>query len=262
MIPIQLNQRCALVTGGSGGLGHSISSFLARAGAKVAVHYHDNEQKTAEALVTAITKKGKQAQAFKADISYQTQVERMFREIESVFGGVDILINNAGIDGPRAAVGSDDSKAWEKVVSIDLMGAYYCARAAIPHMKRVKNGIIINITSVHEYIPWSGYSAYASAKAGLSMFTKTLAQETSSLGIRVVAIAPGAIKTPINEVVWSDPQKLKGLDQKISMGRIGKPEEIGSVVVFLASDLASYITGTTLAVDGGMLLYPEFRQDG
>jgi len=105
-------------------------------------------------------------------------------------------------------------------------------------------------------------SAYTSAKAGLSMFTKTLAQETADKGIRVVAIAPGAIQTPINQSVWSDPQSLKDLNEKISMGRLGNPEEIGNVAAFLASDLASYITGTTLAVDGGMLIYPEFRHGG
>ena len=115
---------------------------------------------------------------------------------------------------------------------------------------------------MHDFIPWEGYSAYTSAKAGLSMFTKTLAQETADKGIRVVAIAPGAIKTPINEAVWGNPDTLKDLDDKIAMERLGAPEEIGHVVAFLASDLASYITGTTIAVDGGMLIYPDFRHGG
>ncbi len=261
MINLDLQGQCALVTGGSGGLGRAIAETLATAGARVAVHYRKGLDE-AEAVVAAIQKLGGRAQAFQADVSDPAAVEKMLQEIESVFGGLDILVNNAGMDGPRASVGEDDPLVWEKVLAVDLMGPYYCARAAIPRMEKAKHGVIINITSVHEFIPWEGYSAYTSAKAGLSMFTKTLAQETADKGIRVVAIAPGAIQTPINQSVWADPQSLKDLDEKISMGRLGRPEEIGNVVAFLASDLASYITGTTLAVDGGMLIYPEFRHGG
>ena len=129
-------------------------------------------------------------------------------------------------------------------------------------MTRQKRGVIVNTTSVHEFIPWAGYSAYTSAKAGLSMFSKTLAQEVASAGIRVIAVAPGAIKTPINANVWQDLKGLADLDKKIPMGRIGEPDEIGHAIAFLCSDLASYITGVTLAVDGGMLLYPDFRHGG
>ena len=261
MISLDLQDRRALVTGGSGGLGRAIAETLAAAGAQVAVHYRKGLDE-AEAVVAAIQKQGGKAQAFQADVADPAAVEKLLQEIESAFGGLDILVNNAGMDGQRASVGEDDPQAWEKILAVDLMGPYYCARAAIPRMEKAKRGVIINITSVHEFIPWEGYSAYTSAKAGLSMFTKTLAQETADKGIRVVAIAPGAIQTPINQSVWSDPQSLKDLDEKISMGRLGKPEEIGNVVAFLASDLASYITGTTLAVDGGMLIYPEFRHGG
>lgn len=266
MIGIDLQDRRALVTGGSGGLGKAICEILAAAGAQVAVHYLKDppgqNEAAAAAVVTTIEKKGGKAQAFQADISDQQAVDALFQEIEGAFGGLDILVNNAGIDGPHAMVGGGDPRVWEKVLAVDLMGPYYCARAAIPRMEKAGRGVIVNITSVHEFIPWEGYSAYTSAKAGLSMFTKTLAQETADKGIRVVALAPGAIQTPINESVWSDPRSLKDLDQKISMGRLGKPEEVGNVVVFLASDLASYITGTTLVVDGGMLIYPDFRHGG
>ena len=129
-------------------------------------------------------------------------------------------------------------------------------------MLQRQRGVILNITSVHEFIPWAGYSAYTSAKAGLAMLTKTLAQEVAGQGVRVLALAPGAIKTPINADVWRNPQGLADLNKKIAMGRMGEPEEIARVAAFLVSDLASYITGVTLAVDGGMLLYPDFRQGG
>ncbi|MBN6740925.1 glucose 1-dehydrogenase [Acidithiobacillus sp. MC6.1] len=261
MIYLNLQGKRALVTGASGGLGRAIAETLAAAGAQVAVHYRKGKDE-ADTVVSCIEKAGGKAQAFQADISDPAAVENLVQQIEAAFGGLDILVNNAGMDGPHALVGEDDPQAWEKVIAVDLMGPYYCARAAIPRMEKNQDGVIINITSVHEFIPWEGYSAYTSAKAGLSMFTKTLAQETADKGIRVVALAPGAIQTPINESVWSDPQSLKDLDKKISMGRLGKPEEIGNVVAFLVSDLASYITGTTLAVDGGMLIYPDFRHGG
>ncbi len=261
MIHLDLQGRRALVTGGSGGLGRAIAETLAAAGAQVAVHYRKGKDE-ADTVVSSIAKAGGKAQAFQADVSDPAAVEKLIQQIEDAFGGLDILINNAGMDGPRALVGDDDPQTWEKVIGVDLLGPYYCARSAIPRMEKSKRGVIINVTSVHEFIPWEGYSAYTSAKAGLSMFTKTLAQETADKGIRVVALAPGAIQTPINELVWSNPDSLKDLDKKISMGRLGKPEEIGNVVAFLVSDLASYITGTTLAVDGGMLIYPDFRHGG
>ncbi len=261
MIAIDLQGKNALVTGGSGGLGRAISEMLAAAGAQVAVHYRKGQEE-AEAVVQSIEKAGGKARAFAADVSDPQAVERLLQEVESAFGGLDILVNNAGMDGPHALVGDDDPQSWEKVIAVDLQGPYYCARAAIPRMEKQKAGVILNVTSVHEFIPWEGYSAYTSAKAGLSMFTKTLAQETADKGIRVVALAPGAIKTPINQSVWDDPESLKDLDKKISMGRLGKPEEIAHVVAFLVSDLASYVTGTTLAVDGGMLIYPDFRHGG
>lgn len=261
MIAIDLQGRRALVTGGSGGLGRAIAETLAAAGAQVAVHYRKGQTAAAD-VVAAIEKNGGKAQAFQADISDPQAVGDLIHAVEAAFGGVDILVNNAGMDGPRAAVGADDPQVWAKVLAVDLMGPYYCARAVIPLMEQAGRGVIINVTSVHEFIPWEGYSAYTSAKAGLSMFTKTLAQETAEKNIRVVAIAPGAIQTPINEAVWRDPRLLKDLDQKISMARMGKPEEIGNVVAFLASDLASYMTGTTVAVDGGMLIYPDFRHGG
>jgi len=262
MITIDLKDRAALVTGASGGLGQAISKTLAAAGARVAVHYRKGEETKVQALLEALRAQGGTAEAFSADISDAADVTALVAAVEKRFGGLDILVNNAGIDGPRQPVGEDDIKAWAQVLAVDLFGPYYCARAAIPVMAKRRRGVIVNITSVHEFIPWEGYSAYTSAKAGLSMFTKTLAQETADKGIRVVAVAPGAIQTPINEAVWDNPETLKDLDEKIAMGRLGHAEEVANAVAFLSSDLASYITGTTLSVDGGMLLYPDFRHGG
>jgi glucose 1-dehydrogenase len=261
MIGIDLTGRRALVTGANSGLGRAIALSLAAAGARVGVNYLFDES-SADAVIAEMPLSATPGATFKADISKPEDVERMFSELDATFGGIDILVNNAGIDGPRELCADSDPLHWRKVLDVNLQGPYLCARQAVKRMLPGKRGVILNITSVHEFIPWAGYSAYTATKAALSMFTKTLAQEVAADGIRVNAIAPGAIRTPINKDVWSNPGSLKDLDEKIAMGRPGDPEEIGRVAAFLASDLASYITGTTLAVDGGMLIYPDFSHGG
>lgn len=261
MIPIDLSGRRALVTGANSGLGRAIALALAAAGARVGVHYL-NDRAAAEAVIAEMAQPAAPAAAFGADVSQPAQVERMFAEVDAAFGGLDILVNNAGLDGPREPCADSDPGHWQQVIAVDLQGAYYCARQALKRMLPQRRGVILQITSVHEFIPWAGYSAYTSAKAALSMFTKTVAQEVATDGIRVLALAPGAIRTPINADVWGHPDSLRDLDQKIAMARPGEPDEIGRVAAFLVSDLASYITGTTLAVDGGMLIYPDFSHGG
>jgi len=261
MIPIDLSGRRALVTGANSGLGRSIALNLAAAGARVGLHYL-SDRASAEAVIASMPQPGGPAAAFGADVSDLAQVERMFVEVDAAFGGLDILVNNAGLDGPREACADSDPAHWQKVIAVDLQGSYYCARQALKRMLPQRRGVILQITSVHEFIPWAGYSAYTSAKAALSMFTKTVAQEVATDGIRVLAIAPGAIRTPINADVWGNPESLRDLDEKIAMARPGEPDEIGRVAAFLVSDLASYITGTTVAVDGGMLIYPDFSHGG
>jgi NAD(P)-dependent dehydrogenase (short-subunit alcohol dehydrogenase family) len=149
-----------------------------------------------------------------------------------------------------------------KVIDINLKGAFLCARQALKRMVAQKSGVVLNTSSVHEVIAWTGYSAYTASKAGMSMMAKSLAQEAAPHGVRVLCIAPGAIKTPINETVWSDPQGYKDLLTKIPLGRIGEPEDIGRMAVVLASDIASYVTATTVFVDGGMTDYPSFAHGG
>ncbi len=262
MIPIDLSGRTALITGGESGLGAATAKSLAQAGADVAITYHD-QPTAAEAVMARMKPFGGKVEIVRlADVADQSQVAALFRWMDERFGGVDILVNNAGIDGGRAVCAESDPLAWRRVIDVDLVGAYHCAREACSRMAKKGRGVVINTTSVHEFIPWAGYSAYTSAKAGLSMFSKTLAQEVAGQGVRVIAIAPGAIKTPINAAVWEDPKGLADLDSKIPMGRIGEPDEIGHVIAFLCSDLAGYVTGVTLAVDGGMLLYPDFRHGG
>jgi NAD(P)-dependent dehydrogenase (short-subunit alcohol dehydrogenase family) len=262
VIAIELKGRKALITGGDSGLGAATASSLAKAGADVAITYRfkpDAANKVADEAKTFGTK----IFTFRLDnISSTEEVNALFRQVDQELGGLDILVNNAGTDGLRALCADSDIAAWRQVVEIDLFGPYYCARAAVARMRKQGRGVIINTSSVHEFIPWAGYSAYTSAKAGLSMFSKTLAQEVAADGIRIIAIAPGAIKTPINANVWQDPKGLADLDEKIPMGRVGEPDEVGHAIAFLCCDLASYITGITIPVDGGMLLYPDFRQGG
>ena len=258
---ISLAGKRALVTGSSSGIGEAIALALGTAGADVVVNYHSHPEQ-GQAVVQQLTGMGRKSIAVQADVSDPDDVARMFSEAEQGLGPVDILVNNAGVDGPRAMAWDADPDAWRDVVRINLFGPFFCARQALKGMTERRSGVIVNITSVHEIIPWAGYSAYTASKAGLSMMTKTLAQEAAPFGVRVVALAPGAIQTPINQSVWGDPAGLKDLLTKIPYGRLGKPEEIGAMVAVLASDVASYLTGTTVFLDGGMTLFPEFAHGG
>lgn len=258
---ITLEGKRALVTGSSSGIGEAIARALAKSGARVIVNGHSHPEQ-AEAVVAQIKKDGGEAIAIQADVSKQSDVASVFQQIDAAWGGVDILVNNAGVDGERAISWEADPQAWQKVVEINLFGAFYCAREALRRMVSQKGGVILNMTSVHEEIAWSGYSAYCASKAGLSMLSKTLAQEAAPFNVRVLSIAPGAIKTPINKSVWSDPESMKDLLTKIPLNRIGEVDDIANAVVFLTSEAASYITGRTFFIDGGMTDYPDFAHGG
>ncbi len=258
---IQLNGKRALVTGGNSGIGEAIALALAEAGAKVAVNYVAHPE-TALEMVRRIQTLHTDALALQADVSNLDAVREMFGRMDKAWGGIDILVNNAGIDGERAFGWEATPEAWRKVLEVNLLGAFHCAREALQRMVRQRSGVILSTSSVHELIPWSGYSAYAASKAALGMMTMTLAQEAAPHGVRVLAVGPGAVKTPINKSVWADPKGLKDLLEKIPLGRLGEPQEIARMAVVLVSDAASYVTGRTIFVDGGMTDYPSFAQGG
>ena len=258
---ITLSRKRVLVTGGNSGLGEAMVRAFAGAGARVAINYVAHPE-LAEALAQDVRKRSGEALAVEADVADPDAVTKMFDQVDAAWGGLDVLINNAGIDGPRAPGWEVDIAAWRRVLDINLMGAFFCAREALARMVRQKSGVILNTSSVHEVIPWSGYSAYTASKAALSMLAKTLAQEAGPHGVRVLCIAPGAIQTTINAQVWQDPQGLSDLLAKVPLGRIGKPEDIAGMAVVLASDVAGYVTGTTVFVDGGMVDYPSFMHGG
>jgi glucose 1-dehydrogenase len=258
---IQLDGKRTLVTGGSSGIGEAIVMALAEAGAKVTVNCHAHLE-AAQQIAKRILNRGGEAFALQADISDPEAVGRMFQQVDERWGGIDILVNNAGIDGARALGWEADLDAWKKVIEVNLFGAFYCSQQALKRMVPEKSGVILSISSVHEMIAWSGYSAYTASKAGLGMMTQTLAQEAAPYGIRVLALAPGAIRTPINRPVWSDPRSLRDLLAKIPLNRMGEPEDVARMVVVLVSDAASYLTGRTVFVDGGMTDYPDFAHGG
>jgi NAD(P)-dependent dehydrogenase (short-subunit alcohol dehydrogenase family) len=256
-----LQGKRVLVTGGNSGLGAAMTRAFAAEGARVAVNYLVHPEAT-DALVKEFTAAGGEAVGLMADISDPDAVEAMFAKLDERWGGIDVLVNNAGIDGRSAPGWEAEIADWMKVIDINLKGAFLCARQALKRMVAQKSGVVLNTSSVHEVIAWTGYSAYTASKAGMSMMAKSLAQEAAPHGVRVLCIAPGAIKTPINEAVWSDPQGYKDLLTKIPLGRIGEPEDIGRMAVVLASDIASYVTATTVFVDGGMTDYPSFAHGG
>lgn len=255
---IDLSGKRALVTGGSSGIGEGISRVLASAGARVAVNcsrHVDDAKRIAGELTQG-------SFAVQADVSDPGAVGNMFAEIDRAWQGLDLLVNCAGIDGKRALAWEAADDDWRRVIDINLCGAFYCAREALRRMVARRQGVIVNISSVHQEIAWSGYSAYACSKAAVNMLSQTLAQEAAPFGIRVVTVAPGAIKTPINASVWKDPAGLKDLLAKIPLGRLGEPADIANMVAFLASDLASYVTARPIFVDGGMTDYPDFSHGG
>jgi NAD(P)-dependent dehydrogenase (short-subunit alcohol dehydrogenase family) len=258
---IRLDGKRVLVTGGNSGIGEAIVLALAEAGAQVAINYVTHPE-TAKALVERIEQQKGTALAIEADVADPEAIVSMFARVDAAWGGIDILVNNAGIDGVRANAWEANIDNWRKVIEVNLLGAFHCSREALQRMIPQQSGVVVNISSVHEEIAWSGYSAYTASKAAVGMLTKTLAQEAAPHGVRVLSVAPGAIKTPINRSVWNDPQSLQDLLEKIPLNRIGEPAEIARIVVVMVSDVASYVTGRTVFVDGGMSDFPDFAHGG
>lgn len=264
----KLKEQSALVTGANSGIGMAVAIALANDGANVVVNYVSHPE-DADAVVKKIESNGGTAVAIKADVSKEDEVQSMFQQMFAKFGTIDILVNNAGVqkDSPLESMSIAD---WQLVINVNLTGQFLCAREAVKEfLKRgivsdrsVAAGKIICMSSVHQVIPWAGHVNYASSKGGIEMLMKSMAQELAPKKIRVNGIGPGAIKTPINEAAWSTPESLGKLLTLIPYGRIGIPEDIGKVAVWLASDESDYLTGTTIFADGGMLLYPGFSTNG
>jgi glucose 1-dehydrogenase len=260
-----LSGKNVLVTGATSGIGQAVAVRFVQEGANVALNYRRDLSSLDEtrSLIekNAAPSAGIKIVPVQADVSKEDQVIAMFDEAIAQLGGLDILINNAGIqlEEDSHEVEIDD---FDKVISVNLRGAYLCAREAIQQfLKQGSEGLIINVSSVHEIIPRPGYLSYTISKGGMENMTKTLALEYARRKIRVNAIAPGATPTSIND--WADaPDKQKEVAEFIPMGRVGTPEEMAAVTAFLASDDAAYITGQTLFVDGGLTLYPSFAQAG
>ena len=245
-----LTDKTAVVTGGSRGIGRAIAVALAAEGAKVAVIYAGNAA-AAEETLSLIKEQGGEAVAMPCDVADDAAVSDMINAVKEQFGSVDILVNNAGItrDGLLMRMKEGD---WQAVLDTNLTGVFHCTKAVTKLMMKQRSGAIINITSVVGQTGNAGQANYAAAKAGMIGFTKSVAKELASRGIRVNAVAPGCIDTDMTAVL-SDAVKEDML-KSIPLGRVAQPEEVAKAVVFLASDNASYITGQVLNVDGGMVM--------
>lgn len=258
----------ALVTGANSGIGKGVAIALGQAGADVVVNYVDSDD-AANAVVEEIRKAGSKAYAHKADVSSEDQVAAMFARMKQEFGTIDILVSNAGLQ-RDSAFHEMTLAQWNKVLDVNLTGQFLCAREAVREFLRrgvvpsvsSAAGKIICMSSVHQVIPWAGHANYATSKGGIKLMMESLAQEVAPKRIRVNAIAPGAIRTPINTAAWETKAAYDALMTLVPYGRIGEPEDIARAAVWLASDQSDYVVGTTLYVDGGMTLYPGFATGG
>lgn len=267
-VPRILQGQKAIVTGANSGIGKAVAVALGAAGADVVVNYVTDPD-AAEEVVQTIRAAGSDALAHRADVADEDQVATMFRTAVGTFGTLDILVANAGLqrDAPFDAMTLEQ---WRTVIDVNLTGQFLCAREAVRTFKRqgVRPGVscaagkIVCMSSVHEIIPWAGHVNYAASKGGVMMMMKSIAQEVAPHRIRVNGIAPGAIRTPINRAAWSTPEALASLLELIPYRRVGDPVDIAQATVWLVSDHADYVTGTTLVVDGGMTLYPGFAEGG
>jgi glucose 1-dehydrogenase len=231
---------------------------LAADGADVVVNY-SRSSGAARELVEQLVQEGVRALSVKADVAAEEEVIGMLERARSELGGpIDLLVNNAGIEKPFPLIEMPLDE-WRRVLDINLTGAFLCAReVARALMAEKRPGVIVNVSSVHEVIPWPRFSHYCASKAGMKLFAQTIARELAPHGIRVVMVAPGAILTPINADLIENPEKRKQVEAEIPWGRIGRPEEVAAAIAWLAGPEAEYVTGTTLFVDGGMTLYPGF----
>jgi glucose 1-dehydrogenase len=263
-----LTDQPALVTGANSGIGRAVALGLAAAGADVVVNYVTHPE-AADDVVHAIQAMGRRAIALQADVGKEDEVERMFAAATAHFGTLHIVVSNAGLQ-RDAAFDEMTLEQWNAVIGVNLTGQFLCTRAAarifkkrgvVPSVSQAA-GKIICMSSVHQQIPWGGHANYAASKGGVMLLMKSIAQELAPHFIRVNSIAPGAIRTPINQSAWETPAAYADLMTLVPYKRIGEPDDIAQAAVWLASDASDYVTGATLFVDGGMTLYPGFATGG
>lgn len=265
-----LKGQTAIITGASSGIGTGVAKALAAAGATVVInHSSESSKPDAEAVLTDIINAGGAGMTAQCDVSKEDEVIRMFADTVAQYGTVDILINNAGLQ-RDAKFDEMTLDQWNTVINVNMTGQFLCAREAIREFLRrgprpdvsQATGKIICMSSVHELIPWAGHVNYATSKGGIKMLMQSLAQEYGDRKIRVNSICPGAIQTPINTAAWETPQALNSLMSLIPYNRIGQPQDIGNLAVFLASDLSDYISGASIFIDGGMTVFESFATGG
>ncbi len=248
---MKLTGKVALVTGSSQGIGLAIAVRLAEEGADIVVNYHSHPEE-ADAVKATIEKLGRRAVAIGADLGSVDAVNKLISDSVAARGQIDILVNNAGVE-KNAPFWEVTEHDYDFVLNTNLKGPFFASQAFVKHLQsRKAPGKIINISSVHEDLPFPHFAAYCVSKGGMKMMTRNLSIELAPLGITINNVAPGAIETPINKALLNDPTKLGALLQNIPLNRLGQPNDISSAVAFLASSDADYITGTTLVIDGGL----------
>ena len=248
---MKLEGKTVLITGGGQGIGQGIAYRLAEEGANIVIDYVGNPQ-SANDTVAQIEKRGRKALAVEADISSVDQIHALMKQAVGSFGAVDVLINNAGVE-KHASIWEASEHDYDLVLNINLKGAYFASQAFVQHrMAAKKPGKIINVSSVHEDLPFPHFTSYCASKGGMKMIMRNLSIELAPYGITVNNIAPGAIETPINTALLNDPAKLKALLENIPLGRLGQVSDVAGVAAFLASPDSDYITGTTIVIDGGL----------
>lgn len=250
---LKLAGKVIVVTGSSQGIGQGIAIYLAKQGADIVIDYRAHTE-GAEATLQQVEALGCKGLVVQADLSKLNDIEKLFEAALHTFGKVDVLVNNAGIDGRNADFWDITEADFDRVLDLNLKGTFFAVQTFVKHLRtNQRSGKIINISSVHEEMAFPHFTPYCASKGGVKMMMRNLAVELAPLGITINNIAPGAIETPINAALLNDPMKLNALLKNIPLGRLGTPEDIAPAVAFLASEDANYITGTTIVIDGGLM---------
>jgi glucose 1-dehydrogenase len=248
---MKLNNKVALITGSSQGIGRGIAERFATEGADIVINYSGNAARAQQAL-QAVEAAGRRGLIVQADVGKTTDIQKLFATTLEHFGKLDILVNNAGVE-THAPFWDVTENDYDKVLNVNLKGVFFATQEFVKHLRSTnQRGKIINISSVHEELPFPNFAAYCASKGGVKMLTRNLSIELGPLGININNIAPGAIETPINTQLLNDPMKLNALLGQIPLRRLGQPGDVSGLAVFLASDDADYVTGSTYYVDGGL----------